>query len=365
MAHKKMKTVLLCMASALLLALSSHPARSADPQHTLTVGVAGSAPFVIDTQQQTGISLEIWQNMANVAGVDYRLEPFTSVPQALAALDSGRLDMVIGPVSITADRVDKFRFTQPYFMTSLSIMSRVESPTIWQRIKPFFSIHFFYAVFIFLCILAIVGTLLWLTERHKNPDEFPLRPARGIANGMWCAIVTMSTTGYGDRSPKTFWGRLIAGSWMIISIIFATTMVAGIASTLTLTGFTTNTISKAEDLSKKKVAVVKNSPAEDLVKKYNGKAVYIESLQQGYEALEAKKVSAVLYDRAQLLYLNKEKNEDDISVSVYEYFRQGYGFAVPRDYTGLDALNKALLTLQESGRIAQILNEWIGVNNKP
>ncbi len=365
MANKKTSLLFFLLTFLLFFGLSPRLARSADPQPALRVGVAGSAPFVIDTLQQTGISMEIWQNTANLAGLDYQLFPFTSVPDALAALDSGSLDMVIGPVSITADRVEQFRFTQPYFMTSLSIMSRVESPTIWQRIKPFFSMHFFYAVFIFLCILAIVGTLLWLTERHKNPDEFPLRPARGIANGMWCAIVTMSTTGYGDRSPKTFWGRLIAGSWMIISIIFATTMVAGIASTLTLTGFTTNTINKAEDLSGKKVAVVKNSPAEDLVKKYNGNAVYIESLKQAYEALEAKKVAAIIYDRAQLLYLNKAKNNEEISVSVYEYFRQGYGFAVRPNYAGLDKLNKALLTLQESGRIAQILNEWIGVNNKP
>ena len=331
----------------------------------LKVAVAGSAPFVIDLQQQTGISLEIWQNMANLADMDYTLVPFDGVPDALDALDSGKVDVVAGPVSITSERIDLFQFTQPYYITSLSIMSAVKPPTIWQRIRPFFTMHFFYAVFIFLCILGIVGTLLWLAERHKNPDEFPHRPARGIANGMWCAIVTMSTTGYGDRSPRTFWGRLIAGSWMIISIVFATTMVAGIASTLTLTGFSSTTIDKAEGLRGKKVAVVAESPAADLVQQYGGKAVYIENLDQGYKELKTGAVAAIVYDRAQLLYKNKKENEQDITVSVYEYSRQGYGFATRLDGAPLQKLNKALLSLQESGYISRILNTWIGVNNKP
>ena len=98
-------------------------------------------------------------------------------------------------------------------------MSNSEGHGWWDRIAPFFSKSLLYAVFIFLFILSIVGTLVWLTERNASPEQFPKDPAHGIANGMWLAIVTMTTTGYGDRAPITFWGRIITGSWMVISII--------------------------------------------------------------------------------------------------------------------------------------------------
>lgn len=358
------KTILFLLISVTLF-LSVQPcmAQEEPNKQTLQIGVSGTPPFIMDHQLQTGISLEIWQGIANLEKLDYDLIPFEDVPEALAALDSGNLDAVIGPVSITSDRIQNIQFSQPYFMSGLSIMSSATSPSVWQRIKPFFTVRFFYAVCIFLFILAIVGTLLWLAEREKNPDEFPHEPVRGIANGMWCAIVTMSTTGYGDRSPSTLWGRIIAGSWMIISIVFATTMVAGIASTLTLSGFTTNTISKAEQLQNKKVAVIKDAPAEDLVNKYNGQPVFIQSLKEGYELLKEHKADAVVYDRAQLLYFMKTHHNDDIAVSPSEYLHQGYGFAVKPESVFLQKINTGLLRLQESGRIEQIIKEGLG-NNK-
>jgi len=133
----------------------------------LTIAVAGTPPFVVDTTDQTGISVEIWQDMASRLGWHYQTKYFDEVPQALQALQEGKVDMVVGPISITADRLQKFRFTQPYFSSSLSILSRADSPTLWQRISPFFSERFFAAVCVFLLILGGVGTLLWLAERAQ------------------------------------------------------------------------------------------------------------------------------------------------------------------------------------------------------
>lgn len=360
----KKNTSPLLFAIALCLFLTPCSGQSALQKRTLKVGVAGNPPFIMDRQQQTGISLEIWQGIANMEDLTYDLVPFDDVPKALEALDSGSLDAVVGPISITSDRAKSVQFSQPYFMSSLSIMSNASTPSIWQRVKPFFSAKFFYAIIIFLFILAIVGTLLWLAERKKNPDEFPQEPARGIANGMWCAIVTMSTTGYGDRSPSTLWGRIIAGSWMVISIVFATTMVAGIASTLTLSGFATNTISKAEQLQNKKVAVINDSPAEDLVNKYNGQPIYVQSLQEGYNLLTRQKADAIVYDRAQLLYFLKTHHNDEIAVSPNEYLQQGYGFVVSSGSSLLKQINIGLLSLQESGRIDQIISTRLGKNKE-
>jgi len=46
--------------------------------------------------------------------------------------------------------------------------------------------------------------------------------------------VTMTTVGYGDKSPKTLGGRMVALVWMIFSIIFIASFTANITTSLTL-----------------------------------------------------------------------------------------------------------------------------------
>ena len=106
-------------------------------------------------------------------------------------------------MSITAERARRARFSQPYFQSALSILSRTEGLSLWRRVAPFFNAAFYSAVAVLLCVLTLVGTLVWLAERRAPDTHFPAQPRRGIANGIWFAVVTMSTVGYGDLAPKT------------------------------------------------------------------------------------------------------------------------------------------------------------------
>ena len=336
-----------------------------DSSH-LRVGIAGNSPFIIkrDNGQFDGIAFEIWELLAAKANWNSTYTYYNSVSGALDSLQKGKIDLLVGPLSITSERAEMVQFSQPYYRSSLSIMSRVEKKGILNRIAPFFSYRLLIAVIVFLLILAIVGTLIWLAEREASPEQFPRQATTGIANGMWLAIVTMSTTGYGDRAPVTFWGRIIAGSWMVISIIFATTMVAGIASTLTLSGLETTTITNIKQVSGKKVATIKNSPAGNFVKEYNAKQISVDNLQAAFQKLKDKEVVAIVYDRPQLLYFLKQHPGNDIQVGTEEYFKQGYGFAFQKNSSLLSRANVILLNLSEQNRITSITNEWLGEEEK-
>ncbi len=327
---------------------------------TLIVGIAGNEPFVFRKNSvATGISIEIWEDIANKKDWDYRYRSFETVDAALHALTKGELDLVVGPISITSKRLEFMRFSQPFYNSSLSIVSRADKLTLWEKIKPFFSIKLLMAVAIFLIILAIVGTLLWFAERKRSPDQFPKDPVNGIANGMWLAIVTMSTTGYGDKAPITLWGRIIAGSWMVISIIFATSMVAGIASTLTLSSLSSSTISSIEQLTARKVATVKASPSEVFLREHKIKVVGVDNLDEAILKLKNKEVDAVVYDRPQLLYFLKNKQDGNLHIAIAEYFKQGYGFAFPLNTTLVYDVNRALLELAEDQENQGIINYYL------
>ncbi|MBV2246555.1 MAG: transporter substrate-binding domain-containing protein [Lentimicrobium sp.] len=342
-----------------MIPLRAQNAITSNPPDTLIVGIAGSEPFVFKRNSATkGIAIEIWEDIANKQSQDYRYISFETVDAALNALNNGELDLVVGPISITSHRLEFMRFSQPFYNSSLAIVSRADKLSLWEKIKPFFSIKLLMAVAIFLFILAVVGTFLWLAERKQSPEQFPEDPINGIANGMWLAIVTMSTTGYGDKAPVTLWGRIIAGSWMVISIIFATSMVAGIASTLTLSSLSTSTISNIEQLSGRKAATISASPSEDFLKEYNIKTVTTSTLNEAITHLKNKEVDAVVYDRPQLLYFLKKHNEN-LYITNAEYYKQGYGFAFPLNTTLIYDINRALLELAEDQEIQRIVDYYL------
>src|SRR5262245_3946330 len=81
-------------------------------------------------------------------------------------------------------------------------------------------------------VAATFGILLfgaslagYLLERDVQPDKFG-----SIPKAMWWAVVTLTTTGYGDEIPVTFTARVVAGIVMMSGIgIFA--LWAGILAT--------------------------------------------------------------------------------------------------------------------------------------
>lgn len=333
---------------------------------TITVALAGSQPFIIQNNSSDdveGIAADIWSNLSRIDGWKYRYKSYNSVKKALNAVESGKADIAVGPISITADRLQNLNFSQPFYNSSLSIISNDDASGIWGHIKPFLSIKLLGAVVGFLLLLAIVGTLFWLAERKTSPDQFSSKPLKGIGNGMWLAIVTMSTVGYGDMAPRTALGRIIAGTWIVIAIIFATSMVAGIASTLTLAMNSSSTVNTIEELSGRKTATIAGSPATGFIKENHGKLIEAKDLDEAMDMLENKKVDAVVYDRPQLLYYKNNHKDKDLFLAGAEYYKQGYGFAFPQNSRFVYDVNLKLLKLAESRKVLGIVEDYLGDEN--
>jgi len=74
-------------------------------------------------------------------------------------------------------------------------------------------------------VLLAAASLAYLLERNTQPEVFGSIPA-----ALWWAIVTVTTTGYGDAVPLTVGGRMLAGTVMVCGIlVFA--LFAGILAT--------------------------------------------------------------------------------------------------------------------------------------
>lgn len=74
-------------------------------------------------------------------------------------------------------------------------------------------------------VLIAAATLAHIAERADQPEIFG-----SIPKALWWAIVTLTTTGYGDVVPQTAFGRIIAG-FVMISGIGVLALLAGILAT--------------------------------------------------------------------------------------------------------------------------------------
>jgi voltage-gated potassium channel len=72
-------------------------------------------------------------------------------------------------------------------------------------------------------VITLAAGVLMTVIDHEN---FP-----SIGSGLWWAVQTVTTVGYGDHVPTTVAGRLVAAAVMLFGIGFLTVITASITST--------------------------------------------------------------------------------------------------------------------------------------
>ena len=71
-----------------------------------------------------------------------------------------------------------------------------------------------------ICLLmtSLSGFFCWVMETWTNEEEFPRHFLIGWFEGIWWSFISMTTVGYGDKTPKSIPGRLFSIIWIIMGI---------------------------------------------------------------------------------------------------------------------------------------------------
>ncbi|MEM1173121.1 MAG: transporter substrate-binding domain-containing protein [Cyanobacteria bacterium P01_H01_bin.35] len=334
----------------------------------LRVGVAGSPPFVIKDNSFKGISVEIWEELASWEKLEYELIPQDSVASSIDSITKGELDVIIGPISITSDRLEleKVAFTQPYFLANIGLLITADRPTIWSRVRPFFGLAFISSVCLLIVLLFIVGNLLWLAERRRNTEQFPKDYWHGVGNGMWFAVVTLTTVGYGDRTPITKAGRIIAGVWMVVTMVTVSSLTASIATTLTLSLSNQRFLEfrSPEDIQDARISVVKGSTGERWAEFYGARISQTETLIDAINLLKSDEVDGVVFDVPALQYYLHNNPKERLKLSPVYFATEAYGFIIYPDSPLIKNLDIKLLEMKENGKIKEIESKWLSYSKR-
>lgn len=325
---------------------------------TLKIGVFVTPPFVVEENGSfSGLSISSWELVNENLQESYDYVQYESLQDLLKGIEKKEVDFSINPITVTDSRMKRLEFSQPYFISATSVAKRKESQT-WTFIKNLWSWNFISAVLVLISVIFIFGMLVWLFERRRNKEEFGGSILNGLKEGFWWSAVTMTTVGYGDRSPKTTGGRIVGLVWMFAAIIMISSLTAGIASSLTVQGINNN-ITSVDDLQKFKTTTVANSSADELLSMYGIEKETVFDEKEGLQKLQDKETELFVYDEPIMNYeIQRSDLEDEIEILPQILKKDYYSYAFPKDSNLLTQIDPILVRTLKSMEWSKLLEKY-------
>lgn len=347
--------------AAIVICLTLMPCIVLAGDKPLVVGIKASPPFTIKDADGTwrGISVDLWRQIARENGWEYELRemPLTNL---LTALKAGEVDVAMAALTISAERERNMDFSHPYFTSGLGIATPRQASRGWlSALEPFVSWAFAKVVATLTVVLFIFGFLVWLFERKRNAEQFGGTTLDGLGSAFWWSAVTMTTVGYGDKTPRTFWGRMVGLIWMFTAIIVISGFTAAITSSLTVSRLDGD-VTGLQDLYRVRTGATEGSSGESYLKEHQIPVVSFPDMDAGLEALSKGRLEAFVYDAPLLRYAIQKRKLDDLTVIAVPSHKEYYGLAFPTESTLREPLNRLLLQKQESPKWKEILESYLG-----
>ena len=345
----------------LLAGLFSTSLFGVSQKDTLVVGYTEAPPFVhIAEGKLDGLNYRIWEALMAKESYPYKYT-FFSYEELLQALENGTVDVAITPLSLTAAREAKFHFSTPYYASHGAVAVTVSSA--WQKFGNSFrgllNSNFLKGIFILILIIFIFGVVGWYFEWRKNTEHFR-KGMPGIWDGVWWSAVTLTTVGYGDKAPKTFWGKIAALLLMFGGLVFVSGLTAGIASNIAVNEIS-NDFSALDHFKSIKVGTVANSQIHDYLKTHFFRDIETySSLEVGLQALARNDIKGLMFDeeilRSEISLLLLE---EDLKVLPINYDAKFYGFGISKAHDSLPRiLSRGIMEMRDDPNWQMLLHEY-------
>ena len=167
-----------------------------------------------------------------------------------------------------------------------------------------------FIICLMMCFIA--GFIAWFMEMSTNGKEFPPSFYIGLYEGFWWSFVSMTTVGYGDRTPKSPAGRMFAVVWILIGITILSIFTASLTTELI------NARSPPDpNLTGMKVGGLKDRLHDSIMVAQHGgilKEVNFNNTITGiielYELLHKKQIDGFLVTRSTYYYFSRIMKEE-------------------------------------------------------
>lgn len=299
------------LGTALLLAVGTvMPAGAQEP--VLRVGVVDGAPpcSYRDAGAWRGLAVDLWNRIATREQLPYVVSEWPSVRKMLEATRQGSLDVAVGCINVSPDRLEKYRFSLPFQEDGLAVMvvqSRLDlgrsfltallTPTLLQLLGGY------------LLAIAALALLTWRVEHYTQQ-------AQTLSDGQlrsFSKVFQILATGPGSNTlVSTTRGHGVVLMAYMVRIVSASLLVGYLTVNVAreVQESAGGSIRSEADLLGLRVGARQGTVSEGLLNELNsGSAtakitiVPLNNIRAGLDLLVDRRIDALLGDNLQLTYL--------------------------------------------------------------
>ncbi|KAK1419012.1 hypothetical protein QVD17_28168 [Tagetes erecta] len=269
-----------------------------------------------------------------------------------------KYDMVIGDVTIRADRFNYVDFTLPYTESGVSMIVPIkkdDTKNVWIFMRPLEK-----QLWLTTCVFFIyTGVAVWVLE-HRVNKEFRGRPYQQVGMIFWFSLSTL-VFAHKEKMISNL-SRFVVTVWIFVVLVLQTSYIASLTSMLTVQQLQP-AFTNIHDLMIQgdKVGYREGSFVEQMLKDMGFKDAKLKgynSLEMCDHALSNGSVSAILDEIPYLkLFLANHCNKYMMVGPTYK--SAGFGFVFPKGSPLLPLVSTALLQVTES-KLNNITEKWFG-----
>jgi polar amino acid transport system substrate-binding protein len=355
----------------IIAAFAGLPMAGAAPR-TVTVAVHDLAPFVITNNAgKSGFAVELWEEIAKRRGWSTQYLDAEGVGAQLKDVQERRADLGAGAISITAERRERFDFSQPIFNAGLQILVPQNSlapaqPGVVNFLPLLFSRAMLVWLLAGLALSVIPAHIFWLIERRKSdapegddPDESSVSHAYfpGIFQSFAWSLGFLGFMP--DTFPHRATGRLLGILWGFVALIFVAYFTATLTTNLTVSTYA-GQISGPSDLPGKKVATVAGTTSAQHLQQMGVPATGLPSIDDCYRGLREGRFDAVVFDSPVLRHYAAGDGAGVVQIAGPIFHAEDYGFAFAPDSDLRAPVDQTLLEIRQDGTYELIKRKWFG-----
>lgn len=323
--------------------------------------------------QWHGSFYEIWSAVASNANLPFEVVSVPNFPQLLEAGQTGQVDVAVGCVNMTPDRIAKYRFSLPVQEDGISVLVRKEQTQTWLPIvRALVSPEVLELLGGFVGFVLAIACLIWRIEGYsRQPSTADTGRPRTFIR-MFQVLLT---------GPGTNVLAMSVRANMLISVVYFVRVVSAsvLVSLVSIhiiqrsTEEPASRVAVVQDLWGKTVAVGAGSVSEQWVEGHNrtlagaSKETQInllqtDSVEHAWEALLSRKVDAVIADNLEIQYYHTKLNpRARVQVAIRNIHRQSQGLILSPNLPPETELriNQAIARLKENGTIDTIKDRWL------
>jgi len=340
-------------------------AASREEAPVLRVGVAdGSQPCSYQQQSSwSGMAVELWQRVADAEQLPYVLVPGESAAALLAATRRGELDVAIGCLTMSPERLSNTRFSLPFQESGLGVLTpRNRLDLGVSLLQSLLTPDLIRLLLGYVALIGLLSVAVWRVERGgSKPADWPVGRKRGFV-----LIFQVLATGPGTNTVvMTSRGHALVVLAYLVRIVSASLLVSYVTINVVRgTQDTANpTVRNLNDLAGRQVAVRQGSVSEELLQAINRGGlrppIQLRELKRVPDAdrlLTDGAVDAVMADAIQLDYLLTQLPHQRYGLALRDVHPQSQAFAFSPTLSDTVAgrINVALGQLKRDGVVTQL-----------